>query len=44
MKAFLIAALILVAPIWIWLVYKIKMWDIDRRYKRDALTELHLKD
>ena len=39
---YLIATAIVV-PLWIWLLIKLKMWDIDRRNKRDALTELHLE-
>ena len=40
---YLIAAAIVV-PLWIWLMVKVKMRDIERRNKKDALTELHLKD
>jgi hypothetical protein len=39
-----IIAGVIIAPLWIWLIVKIKMWDIDRRNKRDSPIELHLKD
>jgi len=44
MRILYVIGAIIVAPIWIWFVIKMKLRQIERRNRKDAPIELHLKN